>query len=96
MATLIVEISGLSDETLRRIDAKAAKNGRDRDDYLRDLIERDIYACEPDSKEAIIEAFAPVQEEFKRSGMTETDLNTLIEQARSVAQSDGRKRKCRI
>ena len=38
----------------------------------------------------VLELFAPVQEEFKQSGMTEADLDALIEEARNqVHRSSG-------
>ena len=83
MATLTLRVTGLSEETLRKIDEQAKRNGRDRNGFLRDLIEGAVTANRQDDAPSILDLFAPVQEEFRQSGMTEADLDVLIEEARN-------------
>lgn len=88
MATLTLQVTGLSEETLRKIDEQAKRNGRDRNGFLRDLIEGAVTPNSQVEAPNILELFAPVQEEFKQSGMSEADLDVLIEEARNQVHRD--------
>lgn len=88
MATLTLQVTGLSEETLRKIDEQAKRNGRDRNGFLRDLIEGAVTPNSQVEAPNILELFAPVQEEFKQSGMSEADLDVLIEEARNQVHQD--------
>lgn len=82
MTTLTLRITGLTEETLRKIDEKAGRRGRDRAEYVRDLIERDLGSRDSDDPRSILQRFEPVQAEFAASGLSEGDLDLLIEEAR--------------
>ncbi len=88
MATTTLEISGLSEETVKKIDLKAKQEGRAREDYLRDLIERDVDSIPCTDQKSILELFAPVQGDFEQSGMSEDDLDALIDKARADVRQE--------
>jgi hypothetical protein len=88
MATQTLRIHGLSEDTLRRIDEKARRNGRDREDYIRELIARDLDEFDTGATPPVLELFAPVQQEFTQLGMTEADLDAVITDAREKRLRD--------
>ena len=67
----------LTPEEERRLFACAMEKGQDVTNYVRTLIEEDLKR-----PPALSEILAPIHEEFRRSGMTEDELSSLIEEAR--------------
>lgn len=57
---------------------RAVRNGQDIGDYLNRLVTGHL------KKASLEELLAPVREDFARSGMTEDELNELIEQERQA------------
>lgn len=58
--------------------------GKSADEYLRTLIEAELL-----SQQTFAEIIAPIREGFRKSGMTEEQLDALFEQAREkVHQED--------
>jgi hypothetical protein len=55
---------------------RARRSGRDAAEYVEDLIERDI--CNP----SLDEMLAPFRQEFGDSGMTDDELDELVEEIR--------------
>jgi len=69
---------------------RARRTGRDAAEYVEDLVERDV--CRP----SLDEILAPVRAEFAASGMTEDELDELIEAERQAIWDEkhaGRNRK---
>ena len=61
------------------LEQKAKNQGKDVAEYVEDLIEKDI-----DQKKTLDEIFAPIRKNFADSGMTEEDLDALIESERQA------------
>jgi hypothetical protein len=76
----------LSDESERKLIARARAAGEDASDYVRRLVERDLAGPSLD------EVLAPFRDEVQRSGMTDQQLDELVDQARA-ARFDEQNRK---
>lgn len=83
----------LPPETERKLKEQAAQSGQGLEEYLRALIEKVVEGAErvtPSSEDTtpvhegmpLDEVLAPVHQQFDESGMTEEELDALIEEAR--------------
>ena len=79
MRTDKLEISGISPEVLSALTERAQRHGKTPAVYVRELIEADLLATRPFS-----EILAPVREDFRQSGMTEDELDALVEEERQA------------
>ena len=75
--TEIIEISGLPPGTKKAIEALSQSKGKSAEEYLRMLIEAEIL-----SEQTFTEILAPIRESFRESGMSEQQLDALLEDAR--------------
>lgn len=74
--TVVLELEPEIEDALRK---KAQANGFDMNMYLQRLIERDV-----DRIKSLNEILAPVRKSFEESGMTEEELNELIDKERQA------------
>lgn len=82
--TETIEITGLPEGTRDAIRELSHRQGKSEDEYLRTLIEGELL-----SQMSFAEILAPIREGFRKSGMTEEQLDALFEQAREkVHQED--------
>jgi hypothetical protein len=79
--THIIELK-ISGDLLRRLDERARHQGVDRDGYILEALKKDLEAKEAPTFDALA---APLRQDFKESGMTEADLDDLVETAREAA-----------
>lgn len=75
--TETIEITGLPEGTREAIKELSQSKGKSADEYLRTLIEAEIL-----SQQTFAEILAPIREEFRKSGMTEEQLDALFKEAR--------------
>lgn len=75
--TEVVVAFSLPLEEGRKLFARATEMGKDVPSYLRELVEEDLKSLPTWRDE-----FAPIHEDFARSGMTEDELASLIEETR--------------
>lgn len=68
----------LSSDLARTIDTLAGKRGQDRAQFIVSFLRERLDSSSPSFEEMM----APVAEDFRRSGMTEEDLDDLVEQER--------------
>jgi Asp-tRNA(Asn)/Glu-tRNA(Gln) amidotransferase C subunit len=61
------------------LEEKAKNQGKDVAEYVENLIEKDI-----DRRKTLDEILAPVRKDFAESGMTEDELDELIESERQA------------
>lgn len=61
------------------LEEKARSHGKDVSSYVEDLIEKDI-----DQKKTLDEILAPVRKNFAESGLSEEELDALIESEREA------------
>ncbi len=62
------------------LEKKAKNQGRDVAEYVKNLIEKDI-----DGRKTLDEILAPIRKNFADSGMSEEDLDALIESERQAS-----------
>ncbi|MFN3651425.1 MAG: hypothetical protein ACK47B_17755 [Armatimonadota bacterium] len=77
--TITIQLSPEQESQLRE---RAARQGQDPADFARGLIERGL--TRPDLDEIL----APLRQEFDQSGMSESELDHLIETARDAAYEE--------
>ena len=79
MPTHTIKISGLSEETLRRLDRRARAQGEGRSDHVRKLIEQDFAHEEArQSGRSFDEALAAIRQGFAESGLSEDAVMSLL------------------
>jgi hypothetical protein len=71
----------LSPEMEKQLVARATVHGQDVAGYVCQLIARDIQDARPASK-SLDEVLAPIRRQFKDSGMTDEELDALVEETR--------------
>jgi SOS-response transcriptional repressor LexA len=74
-----IEISGLPPGTKESLKEIGKRNGQSAEDYLRVLIETEIL-----SQKTFSEILAPIRKDFRESGMTEDELDSLIQNGREA------------
>lgn len=81
--TETIEITGLPEGTREAIRELSQSKGKSADEYLRTLIEAEIL-----SQQTFAEILAPIREGFRKSGMTEEQLDALFEEARQKVHQE--------
>jgi hypothetical protein len=74
----------------KRLAEQAAKDGKTPEALAGELIEK---AVTPAKEKTFAEILAPVREEFAASGMTEEELDALIEEAREEVWQEQQRKK---
>lgn len=72
-----IEITGLPQGTREALDEIGHDDGKTAEEFVRAMIEVEILARRPFS-----EILAPIRKSFEESGMTEDELDALVERAR--------------
>jgi hypothetical protein len=70
----------LPSDLARMIDTLAERRGQDRDQFIVSFLQEQLDG----SAHSFEEMMAPIAEDFRRSGMTEGDLDALVEQERQA------------
>jgi hypothetical protein len=68
----------------RRIDTLAERRGEDRGQFIVSFLQEQLDGPAPSFEEMM----APIAEDFRRSGMSVEDLDTLVEQERQAMWSE--------
>ncbi len=84
--TETIEITGLLEGTSETIKELSRSKGKSAEEYLRTLIEAGVL-----SEQSFAEILAPIREGFRKSGMTEQQLDALFEEARRKVHQDEQK-----
>lgn len=77
MLTDTIQITGLPPSVVEAVESRAKEIGTTAEDYVRYLIEEDLA-----STLSMRVLFAPVREQIRESGISETELDKLLEEAR--------------
>ncbi len=88
-------------ETERGLRERAAASGRTVEDFVRDLVEREVVAAAAADHAAPVqrrsspveEILAPLRREFEESGMSEEELAGFLTEVRDEARNEGRARR---
>ncbi len=83
--TTSVELN-LPTHLLTQIDALAAANGKDRSAVIVELLQKDL------PLPALAAVVGPLHEHFRQSGMTEEEVDTLIEEEVKAMRAERRAR----
>jgi hypothetical protein len=78
MLTDTIQISGLPETVIQSVSDRAKAVGTTAEEYVRYLIEEDLSS----SSLNLRVLFAPVREQIKGSGISESELNEILEEAR--------------
>jgi len=78
-----IQVSGLGKGKLAVLRAQAKALGMTAEGYARQLIEEGILLERKARSTTFDELFAPVQARFRANGMSETDLDSLVDAART-------------
>ncbi len=71
-----IEIAGISDELLRRLDERASRIGIDRSSYIRKLIERAV--APPSSGSTLAELLASLHDQTEARGISEKEIEQFF------------------
>lgn len=77
MLTDTIQITGLPPSVIEAVENRAKEIGATAEDYVRYLIEEDLA-----STMNMRVLFAPVREQIRESGISETELDEMLEAAR--------------
>jgi hypothetical protein len=83
-----IEIEGISEELLARLDERAAERGLDRSTYVRDLIDRETSARPAPGR--LAEWLAPLRAYSEAEGMTEEEIGEFFDREVSDARKHRR------
>ena len=83
MESTTLEISKLPESVVKALRKRAEEAGTTAPEYVRYLIEEDL--ASPMSLRVL---FAPVREQIKESGISEEELDVLLEEAREEAYQE--------
>jgi hypothetical protein len=93
--TLAIRVDGLGRGQLAKLRAQAKQLGLTAEGYAKRLIEEGIRLQHRAGTKSLDEVWAPVQAEFRESGMTERELDDLVDRARGprrIRRRTGKKR----
>jgi hypothetical protein len=79
---------GLKPVQIKAVQTKARKRGQTAPEYLRSLVERDLL-----SDKSFDEILRPIREDFRKSGVTESELDQIVDRARNASARKTRKRR---
>lgn len=82
MSTASIHISGLRSKTIASLKTQAKAHGLSVEGYVKEIIEAEMSISEMAKQKTVDEVFAPAQKQFRESGMSETELDELIDAAR--------------
>jgi hypothetical protein len=82
-ATSTIQVSGLGKEKLAALHKQAKTLGMSAEVYAKQLIEEGISLERQARTKTFDELFAPVQSRFRKSGMSDEELDGLVDDART-------------
>lgn len=87
-----IEVSGIPEEILRRLDERARERGSDRETVIRDLITRELGGDGSDlARKRFDAAAAPIRAGFAESGLTEEAAEALLDEGLRAIRADRRR-----
>jgi hypothetical protein len=78
-----IRVSGLGRRTIATLKSQAKAEGLSVEGYVKELIESEMSVSEMARRKTIDDVFAPAQKRFRESGMTDDDLDRLVDTART-------------
>jgi hypothetical protein len=95
LTTTRLEIRGLGKRQIAALAQKAKRLGMTPERYVRQLVEEDLSLEKQAQSTTFAELMQPVRAEFTASGMSESELDILVDSARSrhSRRTSGKRRK---
>lgn len=90
-----IHVSGLGRRTITTLKSQAKAEGLSVEGYVKELIESEMSVTEMARGKTIDEVFGPAQKRFRESGISEEELDRLVDVARSDHHNQITKRKKR-
>lgn len=81
-ATHNIEVTGISEETLRLLDERVRQRGGDRSGYVRQVLDKDLRSP------TLTELLAPFRQQVAESGVDDEELDQLFSEARDDVYQD--------
>ena len=82
MKTASIQISGLRRQTIASLTSQARAQGLSVEVYVKEIIEAEMSISDMARRKTIDEVFAPAQQQFRESGVSEEELDQLVDAAR--------------
>ena len=82
-AATTLKITGLAKKKLRQLAADAKRLGMTSEDLAKQVIEEHLELDREAREKNFAEILAPVRADFRKSGMTDAELDELVDQART-------------
>ena len=82
MSSASIQISGLRPETIASLKSQAKAQGLSVEGYVKEIIESEMSLSDMARRKTIDEVFAPAQRQFRESGMSEHELDRIVDAAR--------------
>ena len=83
----------LTPDEERQLRERAARLDQDLAGYLRRIVRQDLHGDSPAGKRSFGEILAPIHQDFRESGMTEGELDALLEEALGESRAERRRGK---
>jgi hypothetical protein len=87
MTSLSLQDIGLRPGQIKAVEKRARREGKSPSEYLRSLVERDLLMGG-----SFDDVLRPIRAGFKKSGVTEEELDALVKRARKDARTRHRRR----
>jgi hypothetical protein len=82
-ASSTIQVTGIARKKLHALRSQAKAAGVTAEIYAKQLIEEGVSLEQQARSRTFDELYAPAQERFRKSGMKEDELNTLVDAARA-------------
>ncbi|HEX4792814.1 MAG TPA: hypothetical protein VH370_03425 [Humisphaera sp.] len=82
-ASSTIHVSGLGQRTIATLKSQAKAEGLSVEGYVKELIESEMSVTEMARRKTIDDVFAPAQRRYRESGMSEEELDRLVDAART-------------
>ena len=82
MTCLSLQDIGLRPGQIRAVEKRARQEGKSPSEYLRSLVERDLLI-----QSSFDDVLRPIRAGFKKSGVTEEELEALVKRARTETRA---------
>lgn len=94
-ASSTIRVSGLGRRIIATLKSQAKAEGLSVEGYVKELIESEMSVTEMARRKTIDDVFAPAQRRFRESGMSEEELDRLVDAARTYHHKQVAERKKR-
>jgi hypothetical protein len=91
VSTHTIEISGISDDLLDKLDKRAKGHGRKREEFARYLLERGLDQ-DQQQNQSLLEILKPIHDETERMGLSDEDIGEFVDEQIRLHRAEKRAR----